>query len=154
MKNLLLSLAVATVALFSANTASAQSPSQALGLGVTVGDLSAVQISYALDPAIHIGTAFGLALTEGTNMITFAPYGKFLFKGSKTLKPFIQAQFLIVSGGGATNTGLGVGGGAEYFITPEFGIFGQFNVLNAGFGDNGTTSFGVLMPRLGAEWFL
>jgi hypothetical protein len=152
MKQCFTSMCIALVAMFAFTTASAQSPSGQFGLGATVGDLTAAQIQYALDPAMHIGANVGLALQDGTNLLTFAPYFKFLMRGSKEFKPFFIGQFVIVSGGGATSTGLGIGAGAEYFISSDFGLFAQVTVLGVSF-DPSVTRFGVLTPRIGAEWF-
>jgi len=160
MKSFAAFAAAAVVTLFGASVASAQSPSEQFGFGVSAGDgLVGGHAVYAVTPAVHIGTQLGLVLTDGNNQFVFAPYGKFLFKGPKELKPYVWAQFGIatgkmVNGISSTQTGLAFGGGAEYFATPNVGIFGQIAVLDIGFGTGGTTVFGLISPRVGIEWFL
>ncbi|HCN04204.1 MAG TPA: hypothetical protein DIS79_01175 [Bacteroidetes bacterium] len=160
MKSFAAFAAAAIVSVFSASVASAQSPSEQFGFGVSAGDgMVGGHAAYAITPAFHIGTQLGLIVSDGNNQFVLAPYGKFLFSGPKELKPYLWAQFGIATGqaqgtGTGTRTGLAIGGGAEYFATPNVGIFGQIAVLDLGFGDFSYTNFGLLSPRVGIEWFL
>lgn len=151
---------MAAVMMSGAATMSAQSPSEAFGIGASLGWFGAGgHVVYAISPAIHVGTQFGLLISDGSTQLTFAPYGKFLFKGTKELKPFVIGQFAIQSNsastaGSATSTGITFGGGAEYFITSDFGIFAQIAVLNIPFNTGSVVSFGIATPAIGVEWFL
>lgn len=148
---------IAAVMMSGAATVSAQSPSEAFGLGASLGWYDAGgHVVYAITPAVHVGTQFGLLISDGNTNLTFAPYGKFLFSGSKELKPFVIGQFFISSSSveGSSSTGLLFGGGAEYFITPHFGLFAQIAVLRLPFSPSGSkVSFGLATPSIGAEWF-
>ena len=148
---------VAAVMMSGAATVSAQSPSEAFGLGASLGWYNAGgHLVYAITPAVHVGTQFGLLISDGNTELTFAPYGKFLFKGTKELKPFVIGQFFISSSSveGSSSTGLLFGGGAEYFITSNFGLFAQIAVLRLPFSPSGSkVSFGLATPAIGAEWF-
>ncbi|MCX6140590.1 MAG: hypothetical protein NTX15_07165 [Candidatus Kapabacteria bacterium] len=158
MKKIFLVL-LATVMMAGAGTVSAQSPDQAFGIGASIGWYgNGGHLVYAISPAIHVGTQFGLLISDGSTQLTFAPYGKFLFKGTKELKPFLIGQFAIQSNSAtnvtsATSTGLTFGGGAEYFITSNFGIFAQIAVLSIPFNTGSVVSFGIATPAIGAEWF-
>jgi len=155
------SILVIVMVLLGVGVSNAQSPSQTFGFGVTAGQSLGGHILYAISPAIHVGTGFGLALQSqggaSSNQVYFAPYGKFLLAGSKEFKPFIIGQFMIASGGSgdntSTNTGLNFGVGGEYFITPRFGIQGMFNVIQIGLSPS-STAFGLLAPAVGIEWFM
>ena len=156
MKNLFLVL-IAFVMMSGAAMVSAQSPSGQVGVGASIGwhDIGG-HVVYAIDPAFHVGTQFGLLISDGNTQLTFAPYGKFLFKGSKELKPFLIGQLFISSSSvsGSSTTGLIFGGGAEYFITDRFGLFAQLAVLRIPFSPTGSkVSFGIATPAIGAEWF-
>jgi hypothetical protein len=153
--------AVAAAAIFTFGTAQAQSPDGQLGLGITTGGTIGGTVSYAINPAFHIGTQFGFQAfspKEGnsSNTIIFAPYGRFLFAGPATFKPLIQAQFGYSSsnssGVSASESALAVFGGAEYFVNRNLGIYGMISVLELGLSDQGT-SFGLLSPQIGIEWF-
>lgn len=155
------SFAIIAALVLTVAAANAQSPDRTFGFGVTAGQSLGGHILYAISPAIHVGTGFGLALQSSggvsSNQVYFAPYGKFLLSGTKEFKPFILGQFMISSGGSgdntSTNTGLNFGVGGEYFITPRFGIQGMFNVIQIGLSPS-STSFGLLTPAVGVEWFL
>lgn len=146
--------AAASVALMTigVTTMSAQSPSEQFGFGFTAGQAIGGHVAYALSPAFHVGTSFGLQIQEGANTVLLGPYAKFLLKGTKELKPYFIGQFMLMSGGGATNTAVSIGGGGEYFITPNFGLFGQLNVVSLRF-DPSVTRIGLLEPVVGIEWF-
>jgi hypothetical protein len=155
------SILVIAMVLLGVGMSSAQSPDRVFGFGVTAGQSLGGHVLYAISPAIHVGTGFGLALQSSggvsSNQVYFAPYGKFLLSGTKEFKPFILGQFMISSGGSgdntSTNTGLNFGVGGEYFITPRFGIQGMFNVVQIGLSPS-STAFGFLTPAVGIEWFM
>lgn len=161
MKKVVSAVLVAVVLMLGANKASAQSPSEQFGFGgyVSGGGISAFQIQYAFTPAFHLGTGIGLAFQGGGSTVIFAPYGKFIFAGQKELKPYLQASIVIASFGttnstNSTSTSLNLGGGAEYFITPNFGTFLGMTVVSLPLSPSGDPAFGFLMPTLGVEWFL
>ena len=140
-----------------ATMVSAQSPSGQLGVGASIGwyDIGG-HVVYAIDPAFHVGTQFGLLISDGHTQLTFAPYGKYLFKGSKELKPFLIGQLFLTSStvSGSSTTGLTFGGGAEYFITDHFGVFAQIAVLKVPFSPSTQyVTFGIATPAIGVEWF-
>lgn len=166
------STALATLVVAAAMTfqsASAQSPDQMFGLGVSAGSSAAIELCYAVNPAIHIGAGVGITLhshsvnntSTSSNYIVFAPYARFILKGTSTFKPFLQGAFEVASGPvqtglsteNQTNTGLGLGGGAFYFPAATVGLFGQISVISLGFGDVSTTDIGIHSGRLGALWF-
>ncbi|MBS1560881.1 MAG: hypothetical protein JSS89_04690 [Bacteroidetes bacterium] len=157
------SILVIAMVLLGIGVSSAQSPDKVFGFGVTAGQSLGGHILYAITPAVHVGTGFGLALQSSngtsTNQVYFAPYGKFLLSGTKEFKPFILGQFMISSGpsgnsaSNTTSTSLNFGVGGEYFITPRFGIQGMFHVIQIGF-DPSFTAFGFLTPAVGVEWFM
>lgn len=152
---------VIAMVLLGIGVSSAQSPDRVFGIGVTAGQSLGGHVLYAVSPAVHVGTGFGLALQSSggtsSNQVYFAPYGKFLFSGSKEFKPFILGQFIITSGGSgensSTGTALNFAVGGEYFITPRFGIQGMITVVNIGLSPS-STAFGLLTPAVGVEWFL
>jgi hypothetical protein len=177
-KRLFLGVVLSALSLF---TASAQeSPDGQFGIGVTTGStLNALHGVYAVTPAIHIGSQFGLSstsiATEGgsqdatSNGITVAPYVKGLFFGLPAFKPFVEVQYAY------TNINSTIGGettsqpfstlwgaiGAEFFVNRYIGIYGKvrFASIDLDYVDegdgNGTkfTSFGFLDTGLGIEWF-
>jgi hypothetical protein len=158
---------LAVIAAFSFNAAHAQSPSSQLGVGITGGSFLGGHIAYAISPAIHIGTQFGLQIynddLQSTNSLEFGPYGKFILMGTPQFKPFFMAQFGIGSksikpeGSSSsvsnTVTKLVFAGGAEYFINRNFGAYGRIDLIDIGFGDNSYTSFGIGSASVGVEWF-
>ncbi|MES2765996.1 MAG: hypothetical protein V4642_09015 [Bacteroidota bacterium] len=164
---LLRTTAVAAAAIFALGTAEAQSPSEQLGLGVTTGSTFGGTVSYAITPAIHVGTLFGFSsfspkVGNTVSTYSFAPYGRFLFAGSPVLKPIIQAQFDLASvetinpatfqtETKAQNT-LIISGGGEYFVNRNLGIYAMISVIELGLSDQGT-AFGILTPQIGVEWF-
>ena len=152
---LLRTAAVAAAAVFTFGTAQAQSPDGQLGLGITTGSQLGGTISYAINPAFHLGTIVGFEAANNVNTIVLAPYGRFLFAGPNPfLKPFIQAQFSLLKVGDAeATTAIGVGGGAEYFVNRNLGIYAGLTIFNLGLSPSGNT-FGLLSPQIGVEWFL
>lgn len=164
--------AAAIVALFlvvGMSSVKAQSPDGQFGVGVAMGDVSGAQIQYAISPAFHIGTRFGISIMDGNTGIGLGPYLKFIFAGSKEFKPYVQAMLsfqntsvdLGPNTASSTQTGVNLGFGGEYFITPNFGAFGGITLVNIPFEKNEDplvasrkVSFGVLMPTIGIEWFM
>ncbi|CAN5403310.1 hypothetical protein BH10BAC6_BH10BAC6_07830 [soil metagenome] len=152
---------VFAMVLLGVGVSSAQSPDRVFGFGITAGQALGGHVLYAVSPAIHVGTGFGLALQSqggsSSNQVYLAPYAKFLFSGSKEFKPFVLGQFMLSSGGSgentSTSTALNFAVGGEYFITPRFGIQGMFNVIQIGLSPS-STAFGLLTPAVGVEWFL
>ena len=171
------SMAVALVALccltnsaLSQSNSSGMSPDRQMGIGLTAGNSLGGHFAYALNPGFHIGTGFGIALSSRShtggssssgNTIFFAPYAKFILSGMKDMKPYFFGSFSITSGKStletnsvsATNTGLNLGAGAEYFASRNLGIYGHLTVIRLGFGDISTTDIGLLAPQVGIEWF-
>lgn len=155
-------LAIAFAAATMAVGASAQSPDQQFGIGATVGSINGAQVQYAISPAFHLGTMVGLSIEDGGTSFSFGPYGKFILAGSKEFKPYILGQLAIMrapstdgfgNSTSTTRTRLLAGAGAEYFITPNFGLFATVPVLSLPFEDGATVSFGILAPTVGVEWF-
>jgi hypothetical protein len=153
--------AIAFAAVTMAAGASAQSPDGQFGVGATVGSISGAQVQYAISPAVHIGTMIGLSIEDGGTSFSFGPYGKFILAGSKEFKPYVLGQLAIMRNSvtvgnvtsSTTTTSLVAGAGAEYFITPNFGVFATVPVLTLPFEDGATVSFGILSPTVGVEWF-
>lgn len=153
MKRFLTSVATAALVALGAGSVAAQSPSEQIGFGFTAGQLTGGHVAYAMSPALHIGTGFGMQVQEGNNIVYFAPYAKLLLAGPKELKPYFKAEFELLSGGGRSSTALSVSGGGEYFVTPNVGIFGQIALVSISF-DPSVTTIGLLRPSVGIEWFL
>jgi len=157
-KNLFVVIVAALTVLGTSN-ASAQSPSEQFGVGASIGWFgSGGHAVYAFNSSLHVGTQFGLLISDGNTNLTFAPYVKYLIGGSKTLRPFFIGQFYISSTTAnsttASSTGLRFGGGAEYFIGNDFGIFAQIAILDLPFSPTGSAvSFGIATPAIGVEWF-
>lgn len=150
-------LFLVAIALFALGTAvtSAQSPSEQIGFGASLGWFDAGgHVVYAIDPAIHVGTQFGLVISDGNTNLTFAPYFKFLMKGTKEFKPYVIGQFYVTSGGSQTNTGIRAAMGGEYFVTPSFGLFAQIALLDIPFATGSKAAFGIAFPSIGFEWFM
>lgn len=160
---------VALLLIVGSSKVSAQSPDGQFGVGVALGDVSGMQLQYAISPAFHIGTRAMLRIQDGNTGIELGPYVKFIFAGSKEFKPFVQAmlQFqnatvdLGTDTQSSTTTALNLGFGGEWFATPNLGIFGNISLVRIPFGGNDdplvdkeAVSFGILMPTVGVEWFL
>jgi hypothetical protein len=161
------SIAIAAIAAMTFQNATAQSPDRMVGLGViTGGSTGAIEVAYAISPGMHLGVGLGIALisqsvnggsSTSSNNLTFAPFGRFILKGSKDFKPFLHGQFVVFTGkagaSSVTDTGLELGGGGMYFPTSNVQIFGQINVVTVGFGDNSGTAIGIHSGRVGACWW-
>lgn len=159
MKNVFIVL-VAAFTVLGTSIASAQSPSEQLGVGASIGWFgSGGHVVYALDSNLHVGTQFGLLINDDGDMdFTFAPYGKYFISGLKTFRPFVIGQFYISSTTEkletVSSTGIRFGGGAEYFIGNNLGIFAQIAVFELPFSpSDAKMSFGILTPAIGIEWF-
>jgi hypothetical protein len=177
-KRLFLSVALSAMSFI---TVSAQeSPEGQFGIGVTTGSsLNALHGVYAITPAIHVGSQFGISSTaistEGSSQdvtstgVTFAPYVKGLFFGLPAFKPFVEVQYAytnINTTTGGTTTSQPISSlwgaiGAEFFVNRYIGIYGKVRVasVDLDFVDEGNgdktkfTSFGLLDTGLGIEWF-
>ncbi len=169
MKKFTAALVVALFLVIGLSTVKAQSPDGQFGVGVALGDISGAQIQYAISPAFHIGTRFGISVMDGNTGIGLGPYVKFIFAGSKEFKPYAMAMLSFQNSSvdlgsstvSSTQTGVNLGFGGEYFITPNFGAFGGITLVNIPFEKNEDplvaarkVSFGVLMPTIGVEWFM
>lgn len=130
-------------------------PKSGLGAGINYGWFgSGGQVQYAINHDLHVGTQFGLTISDGTS-ITFAPYAKY-FLGGSTVRPFVIGQFAISSrsAGNTSTTGINLGGGAQYWISDKFGVYGQLSVLELPISPSGQdVSFGLLTPAIGLELF-
>lgn len=163
----------------SVGVASAQSPSEEIGVGVIVGDgYTGVQGAYAISPAIHVGvnlafasvsnsvTVSGTTTSSSSTEVMFGAYGKFLLKGTKEFKPYAFGNLLYGStsqdrGDGVSESVSGInlwaGVGAEYFITSNFGVFAQIRIFDLPLtrtdGHTKVTTIGIGQPSIGLEWF-
>jgi hypothetical protein len=140
-------------------SAMAQSPSKQFGVGINIGGNPNIggTIQYALSPAIHVGSQFGLQINSensngGENILALAPYGKFIFAGKKNFKPYVTGQLSLVNGGTRENTSLLAWAGAEYFVNKNLGIYGQLALIDVGF-DPSYTAVGLGRSMVGIEWF-
>ncbi len=168
---LLRTAAVAAAAIFAFGTAQAQSPDQQFGVGVNVGASSSagrassasqinsgLTLSYAFTPALHVGGQFSFnsyTLTDSTAVTNFLviPYVRFLFAGPAVFKPFVQAEFGLLSIGDATSNYISVSGGGEYFVSRNLGIYGKVDVFQLDLGTNGGFGFGIGGAKIGVEYF-
>lgn len=172
MKRLQRFFAIAILAVaMSVSSAWAQSPNQQFGMGITVGAStmtsaattggSALHFVYAVNPAIHVGATFGVESWNVNDVsysaFAFGVFGKFLFSGPRELKPFIEAGFRFGSTSvekvSVSQQNLVLSGGAEYFATPNVGIYAGLTPLQITFGDIEGTRIGISGGFLGAEWF-
>lgn len=156
-------VAAAAMMVCSAATLFANGPKSGLGFGVNTGlhNLGG-QVQYAINHDLHVGTQVGFRISDGTD-ITFAPYAKYFLGGSQ-VRPYAIGQFAISSTAAATSsatasntseTGITLGGGAQYWISEKFGVYGQIAVLNLPFSPKEKKiGFGILTPSIGLELFL
>lgn len=182
---LLRTSAVAAAAIFAFGTAQAQTPDQQFGVGInTTGSIYA---AYALNPAIHIGLGFSyvststaVSTTTGSQTSSIdvpsselfvGPFAKFLFMGTPIFKPFVIGQFGYASGSvkdptnnvttTVSRSAILAGGGAEYFVSRNLGIYAQVQLLefdltadeDANKVSRKNTSFGISNGAVGVEWF-
>lgn len=151
MKSLKLLFAVATMLIIGAVTSNAQ-VGGAFGFGFNVGEYSGIQGHYSVNNDFELGTQFGLTTGGSSTDLLLAPYAKFRFSGN-SFKPYVMAQFSIVSRGGNSSNFLDGRFGGEYFANPAVAITGDVSFISVGLGDGGTTLFGVLTPRMGVNWY-
>jgi hypothetical protein len=148
-------VAVAAMVVCSAATLFADGPQSGLGVGVNTGwGFSGGQVQYAINHDLHVGTQFGFRISDGTDL-TIAPYAKY-FLGGSTVRPYAIGQFAISSRSvaGTSSTGINLGGGAQYWISERFGIFGQISVVEIPVSPSGQDiAFGILTPSIGLELF-
>lgn len=148
-------VAAAAMMICSAATLFANGPKNGLGVGVNTGWYgSGGQVQYAINHDLHVGAQVGFRISDGTD-ITFAPYAKY-FLGGSTVRPYAIGQFAISSRsvGNTSTTGINLGGGAQYWISEKFGVFGQISVLELPISPSGQdVSFGILTPSIGLELF-
>ena len=130
-------------------------PKSGLGVGINHGWFgSGGQVQYAINHDLHVGTQFGFRISDGTD-ITFAPYAKYFLAGT-TVRPYAIGQFAISSrsAGNTSTTGINLGGGAQYWISDKFGVYGQLSVLELPISPSvQDISFGLLTPSIGLELF-
>jgi hypothetical protein len=73
-----------------------------------------------------------------------------------TVRPYAIGQFAISSrsAGNTSTTGINLGGGAQYWISDKFGVYGQLSVLELPISPSvQDISFGLLTPSIGLELF-
>lgn len=150
-------VAAAAMMVCSAATLFANGPKSGLGFGVNRGGpaTAGVQVQYAINQDLHVGTQFGFRISDGTD-ITFAPYAKYFLGGSQ-VRPYAIGQFAISSKSvaGTSTTGITLGGGAQYWISEKFGVYGQVSVVEIPISPSGQdVGFGILTPSIGLELFL
>ena len=151
MKSLKLLFVVATMLIIGAVSSNAQ-VGGAFGLGFNVGRFAGIQGHYSVNNDFEIGSQFALFAGGSTTDIQIAPYGKLRF-GGNSFKPYIIGQFVISQVNDISSNGLVGLFGAEYFANPAVAMFGDVGIISVGLGDNGTTVFGVLNPRVGVNWY-
>ena len=148
-------VAVAAMVICSTATLFADGPKSGLGVGVNTGWYgSGGQVQYAINHDLHVGAQVGFRISDGTD-ITFAPYAKY-FLGGSTVRPYAIGQFAISSNStsNTSSTGITLGGGAQYWISDHFGVFGQIAVLDLPFSPKEKKiAFGILTPSIGLELF-
>lgn len=149
----------------------AQSPNKQFGVGVSIngGRLSSasriggssINLAYAINPGFHLGASLGINVEEvedvSYNGFQFGVGAKFLLAGTKEFKPFISAGFGFFSTSieKADMSGqiLSASVGAEFFATPNMGLYGGITPVSVQFGDIDATSFGLTGVFMGMEWF-
>lgn len=133
-------------------------PSSQLGVGVNVGAGVGAKIQYAINPSFQIGGGLSFASNSGGSTTGIEAYVRFLLEGQ--VNPIIQAGFTTTSqkiDGAITNpaavSGLYGGVGIEYFINRNVGVYGLVNILELQLDPSSVTTFGIMSPRLGLEWY-
>jgi hypothetical protein len=145
------------ITLFPVSRAAAQHndpPSKQFGVGIYASTftLSGVEGTYAISPNIQVGTllSFNVASGGGTGSFLLAPFFRYLFPSS--ISPFFEGGIAIQSGGGATASGLFLGGGIAYYLSHAIGVHAGVELLNLLFSPSGV-SFGTSNLLIGADWF-
>jgi len=156
MKNLVLALmcfGLTTV------VASAQPKEESFGIGVSAGWHQGANITYVISQDVHLGMQVGLHSSEGGTHPTFAPTVRYFFAHEGNFHPYAVGSIYISKGGMSgqaylANTGALLGVGASYFPAKDVNIYAQVTALNLPLDNNEPTSFGIMMPSVGIEWFI
>jgi hypothetical protein len=158
------------------------SPNGQFGIGLTLGSAnSGAQMTYAINPNIHVGARLGFASFsqsgESQSVLAFAPFFRYLLNTSG-VTPYLHAEFAynsagsggypgnitaaLLSGGGvyyrflrndaSSTTALLLGGGVAYYWNGTFGVRAEINLLDLGL-DPSYTQFAIGPARLGVDWF-
>ncbi|MCS7302960.1 MAG: hypothetical protein RMK00_08740 [Bacteroidota bacterium] len=143
----------------------AQNPTGQFGVGLAFGDGLGTQLTYAINPNIHIGgrLSFGTTSASGSSQSTFVfgPFFRYLF-ATRGVAPYLNAEFeyasfpvtnpLTGSSENVTRTSLVFSGGIAYYINPSFGIRGEIHLLALGL-DPSSTTFSISPARICVDWF-
>ncbi len=151
------------------------------GAGSLGGELVGGHLLFSVERNIHVGAQIGLSLTNqsgnsarrATRPVfnwSFSPYTKVFLPVRGSINPFFIGQLVVQKSGlayeipdeefgvsydfestSSISTSLYFGGGAEYFVSKSFGLFGYVGLLDIDL-DNGSRQIGILGPRVGIEW--
>jgi hypothetical protein len=157
------------------NRGSTVAPDGAFGVGF---NNKGGHIQYALGPAFHIGLNLNLDFQKqeefSESYYNFGPYAKFLFEGS-VINPYIWGGLGVIQ----PNTGsfsiakdpndttktiqldlpeaqlrIVLAAGGEYFFSPNVGVYGHVNLLDAKLSPTpSTVGFGLQGGVAGVEFF-
>ena len=130
-------------------------PSGQPGIGVYASTylLSGVDFTYAISSNMQAGSLFTLSAGSGgggTNFL-FGPFFRYQFSG--TVSPFVEGGLVVQGNGGATSSGIFMGGGFAYYLNRTIGMHAGVELLNLLFSPSGVV-FGFNSLIIGADWYL
>lgn len=139
--------------------ASAQPKDESFGIGISAGWHQGANITYVISQDVHLGMQVGLHASESGTHPTFAPTVRYFLSHEGNFHPYAVASMYISEGGMGgqaykANTGALLGVGASYFPAKDINIYAQVTALNLALDNNESTSFGIMMPSVGIEWFI
>ncbi|MEY2719849.1 MAG: hypothetical protein RLZZ273_1215 [Bacteroidota bacterium] len=142
-----------------AAVASAQPKEESFGIGISAGWHQGANVTYVISQDVHLGMQVGLHSSESGTHPTFAPTVRYFFAHEGNFHPFAVGSLYISEGGMngqayLANTGALLGVGASYFPAKDVNIYAQVSALNLPMDNNESTSFGIMMPSVGIEWFI
>jgi hypothetical protein len=121
-----------------------------------------VGLQYAASPSIQIGSTVGILFGDAPTDIILGPYVKWLFEGDVNPYAKVGADIVMPDNDNLDSyVDIGVSGGLEYYITPNFGVFGEVRVFGFLSENNPSVTdgdadviFGLpTSGHAGVEWF-
>jgi hypothetical protein len=156
MKNLILALVFLGL---TSVAAYAQPKEESVGIGISTGWHQGANLTYVINQDMHLGVQLGLHVSGDDSHPTIAPQLRYFLSHDGNFHPFAVASLYVSQGnmGGqaySANTGVLAGVGASYFPAKDVNIYAQVTALNLPLDNNETTSFGIMRPSVGIEWFI
>jgi hypothetical protein len=157
MKSLLVSFVCVLVTTF---TAYAQPADESIGIGVSTGWHQGANITYVINQDMHFSFQLGVHINNGEGHPTIAPQLRYFLAHKGNFHPYAVGSVYFSEGGmkgQAYDADMGIlaGVGASYFPTKDINVYGQISVADIALQSSNTgSSFGILMPSVGIEWFV